>query len=137
MREIKFRAWDKKYNKMRYLDMGDSFRFWADGSWTGVNTVYLPGTLTTDHEKATLMQYTGLKDKNGIEIYEGDIITDTEYYGEVLFHDKRYEVGDHSGKLAWCIFDKEKGDYITLGPCNDKYTWKIISNIYENPELMK
>ncbi len=142
MREIKFRAWDKKHNEMRYLGVGDSFRFWSDGNWTIVNTVYLPGTLVTDHEKAILMQYTGLKDKSGKEIYEGDIFQfGTKKEGEsgegergiVEWHEQLARFGlsfysiyggeGYTGKtqhLVECIKGK-----------------KVIGNIHENPELLE
>ena len=59
-REIKFRAWDKSCNKMRGISgLQDCFSLRSDG---------------VCNEDYVLMQYTGLKDKNGKEIYEGDIV---------------------------------------------------------------
>lgn len=122
MREIKFRAWDKKHKKMR--------------GHTDPQTIQAVIFHNDYNGRVIPIQYTGLKDMNSKEIYEGDIVTDGEYVGEVLFHDRWYEVGMHSGKLAWCIFDKKTGEYITLGECDDEETWEIIGNVYENPEIL-
>ena len=62
MREIKFRAWDNKQNKMR----NDGFSIYYDGSIQFADSI--------ESKDFILMQYTGLKDKNGKEIYEGDIL---------------------------------------------------------------
>lgn len=118
MREIKFRAWNKKYKKMKavehlYLkakeiyvepdDIGDTCMwFWVD---------------------CDVMQYTGLKDKDGNEIYEGDIIKyiATEQI-EVVEWETRGECscGCFSGFALTCT----PGQY------------EIIGNSHENPELM-
>ena len=114
MREIKFRAWDK-----------DS-KSWVDDVLLTCNEY---GFLYQNYNKCefmgedrdiVLMQYTGLKDKNGEEIYEGDII-ETQYgiKHEVIFNDGAWELAC-TGNRAWTYFN------IT-----------IIGNIYENPELLE
>jgi hypothetical protein len=108
MREIKFRAWDKLNKKM--LDDAD---LWE---WS-YETVFR----SCDHE-CILMQFTGLKDKNGKEIYEGDILGDGIVV-EVQFHDGKF-VGVQSNKKY------------SLGDCCGNYG-RILGNIYENPELLK
>jgi uncharacterized phage protein (TIGR01671 family) len=72
MREIKFRAWDKDSKRMRYAEDligpgGWVIQFHGVPLEIGIHGVFEP-------ENVELMQYTGLEDKNGKEIYEGDIV---------------------------------------------------------------
>ena len=78
MREIKFRAWDKEFKMMskpmEVFKNGQSFFFFQ-----GI------GTRCPNHESSIIMQFTGLKDKNGVEIYHKDFIEDG--YGNILLVD--------------------------------------------------
>jgi len=115
MREIKFRAWDKKLKE------------WADTeyyhlvSFDGCCYFYSMGQLKK-YPEAELMQYTGLNDKNGKEIYEGDIIRCVRYHnpvGIVEFDEDK------------CRF-RNTSNYEMVG----SRLWEVIGNIYENPELL-
>lgn len=127
-REIKFRAWDTPFNKMIY-----------DNSLITIN---LDGTVNYGNAELTsrdtylqypivLMQFTGLKDKNGKEIYEGDIVNDCKV---VTFG--HYDVGeyeDNESGIGWHITYQGK-------PLSGIYLGKnleVLGNIYENPELLK
>ena len=114
-REIKFRAWQKSHKTM-----------WYDGGHMNLSLRIEGGLYTPDpyygngHDKDfILMQYTGLKDKNGNEIYEGDIVKDNEGFTT--------KVGFSEG-----IFYIQN---IPERPLKN-YQVEIISNIYENPELL-
>lgn len=132
-REIKFRAWDKtgKYKVMCQvinLYSGESpFAQLACDFQDG--SIYKWRVFTRSLESIELMQYTGLKDKNGKEIYEGDIVR-----GMVLVEDgSSYESKE---EVSWEINTKwhvpEVGFYI---PCMKKDTMEVIGNIHETPEL--
>ena len=122
MREIKFRAWDL-YNECMF-NVGDI-------DWRHC----FVGEMEADHQRylkdVILMQYTGLKDKNGLDIYEGDIIE--EYLSDS--EDDNYL---YSGVIVYfntefCL--KIKNDtYIKL--VNTGNNLEVIGNIYQNPELL-
>ena len=124
MREIKFRAWDTK-NKVMFTTVG-IFEC-GDGEVTTYwGSYYL---MDCDKEDLEIMQYTGLKDKNGKEIYEGDVIncldTDTKFGKrykkmKVDFYNGEFGIGDNWGHLGL--------KHLT--------EIEIIGNIYENQELL-
>jgi len=96
-------------------------------SWDGVLTWRLNNNLRSDDIE--LMQYTGLKDKNGKEIYEGDIIK---------FKDLNYDVCWNEGMAGFRVRSQKGIAYITgdLFKAVDEGC-KVIGNIYENPDLLK
>jgi len=129
-REIKFRAWDKK--KKRWVNFtAIEFKRGKVSLRDGFGN-YLDG----DFE---IVEYTGLKDKNGKEIYGGDIVKIGYVFGEneeingVIYW---FDI-----MVNWCVkFHNESWNQISLGYYNrknDAYEIKVIGNIYENPELLK
>lgn len=118
MREIKFRAWDKARKE-----------YW--GPYDFLNDETLPRPI----RNMVVEQYTGLKDKNGKEICEGDLVKgrwwraknarlDTE--GEIKFNDGWFYIKD----------DPDGQDRLGV-PIHNCYNLEIIGNIHENPELLK
>src|SRR3990167_4744012 len=118
-REIKFRAWDvKKKLMVEGKDFYISTNVGAPAVVMIADPYLMP--LFEQIDEIYLMQYTGLKDKNGKEIYEGDIVKRKDSSGvfeiaEVQFRRGRYNIGDY----------------------DPTYGWTIIGNIYENSELLK
>ena len=111
-RKIKFRAWI--YNKTN-PDLVPKMVY-QDGIYS--NGLPLFGSEFENAETAELMQFTGLKDKNGKEIYEGDII---ELAKESSVYDYPYRL-----LVEW----QDNGFNF-----QSKCSWYVIGNIYENPEL--
>jgi uncharacterized phage protein (TIGR01671 family) len=127
MREVKFRAWDKRNNKWFHNDL---FILTNSGFYADYRE-FDDGNSLFDYEYE-LMQYTGLKDKNGKKIYEGDIVKGKAYefsdcpriIGEVIYDYCEYKVKSRREKTSWL-----KAELNTI--------YEVIGNIYENPELVK
>jgi uncharacterized phage protein (TIGR01671 family) len=113
-REIKFRAWRKRDNGELEMFYSDDV---SDADTWDAKLCYFFDVGFYDDEP--VMQFTGLKDKNGKEIYEGDIL----YGGHPL--------GMETRVVEW---ENECAEFTTPG-FEEDYT--IIGNIYENPELLK
>ena len=133
MREIKFRAWDKINKDMFNVE---SINFQE-------RRVYKDTVSYRNFEDIDLMQCTGLKDKNGKEIYEGDIVKfkDCSIDGTKEF----YNIGviEREGKrdelvISQLIFEKSYFTENYMDFINETFELsEIIGNIYENPELLK
>lgn len=144
MRDIKFRAWDKYANKMIFdfaVSQHNKFSGWSTCVYCGLKI----GSGGSDDY--TLMEYTGVKDKNGNEIYEGDIVLWDG--GMTKFCTKKAKGKIEWGKAGMFISLISEGEYMYgdreataiefEGPEGPLHWWdnlEIIGNIYENPELM-
>lgn len=121
MREIKFRIWNKSHKKMNYFD-SPSLKIDHDSGLhfkVKEEHIYLGGYADD------IMQYTGINDCNGKEIYEGDIIKVFDGCKN-KFNEEPSLVEFYYGAFnprGYCVCD--------LSKC------EIIGNIYENPELME
>lgn len=134
MRDIKFRAWDKKEKKWllgyEYESLG-GFSLFGEcmllGEWSGVLNRFIVEQGERKPEDLVVMQYTGLLDKNGNEIYEGDIVRSTgNLPTEVI-----WEKDGWTTKDCWITYQDEPGRAFS-----ESEDWEVIGNIYENPELL-
>lgn len=130
MRETKFRAWDTKDKAIRDV-VGMSF--YHDS--VSVDIEY-GRYLQDDANRFELMQYTGLKDKNGTEIYEGDVlyVEQIDSIDPYIPHKKNVAV-IYEGRDTAFVFDEEVG--FVIGLYTTPSELEVIGNIYENPELLE
>lgn len=118
MRELKFRVWN---NFEKTYEDGERYYLAKNGTIV-VQDGYTMAQLA---HPPTVEQYTGLKDKDGKEIYEGDIVDyndDGDCIGYVVYNAPHYEIMEKIGYPCWL-----KG-----GPHQ-----RVIGNIHENPELLE
>lgn len=119
MREIKFRAWDSRANAFT-----DGWVMYPDGNCEYPQGGWDLGGYYEKKEHFILMQYTGLKDKNGKEIYEGDITSTGEFKCVIEFRDCKWVATWKDSRGA------ERHPDITFR------NHTVIGNIYQNPEML-
>ena len=124
MREIKFRCWDRFKQRWSNYKINDGTVYFMDkniGIWYG--------SYNKRYKDFNLMQYTELKDKNGKEIYEGDILFESsgERYYKVVFENGSFRA-EFKGD-----FEEYSFDLIDVAA----QSCEVVGNIYENSELME
>lgn len=125
-REIKFRAWNKKE---KYMEIVDDLQMFSNDLSIGIPSK----DYFLRKDDVELMQYTGLHDKNGKEIYEGDVVYCQTKYGKakaiIKFIDGKFAAYWNSA-----LTHPENGHHIACYEINKRF--EVIGNIYDNPELL-
>lgn len=137
----KFRAWDKENDRMIYPSTeGVCFELDDDG----INILDVSGDYPEDHTfpaiDSFLMQSTGLKDKNGVEIFEGDIVKVTdedEAYSYISVVKNYAEEGYPAFDIEYPSDWEYESNALSTIMSGGYETIEIIGNIYENPELLE
>lgn len=139
-REIKFRAWHKPTKTMMVgvgvlpmlgvLELAGEKKVGDMGAFEKQYTYYIPNAVE-------VMQFTGLHDKNGKEIWEGDICLVPNYNCDPSNGDNPNEIGDVAFFNAKFNLRLPKQMYEPLSYYTDDEHLEVIGNIYENPELLK
>lgn len=118
-REINFRIWDEEKKKMYYASLNDV----CDGIGFDYGITEEQSAFT-DVDFLPVMQYTGLHDKSGREIYEGDIVDHYAFGDVVVFRNGMFTTERNGDNQPLYLHEP------------DKYC-EVIGNIYENPDLLK
>ncbi|MBE9572956.1 MAG: hypothetical protein IMF11_20215 [Proteobacteria bacterium] len=130
MKKIKFRAWSRKTKTMLDLHKITPLVLNAE-----IDGLFIPFS-----NDLILMQYTGLKDKNGTEIYEGDLLEmPTLGINEVVFGDFCIGTDDWQVEhktIGFVIKWKDDSGYTGLS-AEDTKDYKVIGNIHQHPDLLK
>ena len=139
MRELKFRAWDKQNNKMTTV-WSIGWKAW-DSPDEVINYVEIQrdGTEKVFDHEVILMQFTGLLDKNGVEIYEGDVCKRVFDYNDeenVFIFAVIWQPPTFRGKLI-----QETGFNYFEWPTDyfegHRVTVEVLGNIHETPKLLE
>ena len=128
-RIIKFRAWDG--TKMHQLD----FEYIAIDAENDVKLIFgyaFHDDYVEQHKKMELIEFSGLTDPNGVEIYEGHILDDRRVAGEHKYITSKCIVIFQNGCFLAQPINKEAKGTQTISAYD-----KVIGNIYENPKLLK
>lgn len=135
-RKIAFRAWDKSRERM--ITEIKKLQWWPTGLYVNSGMGSVEGnvpdenTVGAGYMRMVLMQFTGLLDKNGKEIYEGDLLS---YFGgsQVVAVEWNKDLG------AWCAMLQTAGGETRPGLeiIGNHPTSEVIGNIHENPELLQ
>ena len=157
MRQLKFRAWNKELNIMRNNSTIDCYNSELNRSFKENLMLTMDGEIRVcqwygdrvsmrEDNNYKLMQFTGLQDKNGVNIYEGDVIkihyVGSPVVGSVEFFQKRdYEDGKwairHTGWILADFKRKTGKEACEMGfHFSIKELREVIGNIYQNPELL-
>ncbi|MEQ7028393.1 YopX family protein [Enterococcus gallinarum] len=135
----KFRAWDKRENTMRDVAV---LHFTKGGKVNSIEYWNTPFDLKSYHVRnLVLMQSTGLKDKNGVEIFEADVVKvsdgsneEDSYFSVVKnYADEGYPAFDIEAPSSWHY----ESNVLSTIMGGDYETIEVIGNIYENPELLE
>ena len=122
MREFKFRAWDKKYKRMSQPfgisgEIACMVRFLEENGKLDSIPIEV---VACERDRFVIMQFSGLKDLNEEEVFEGDIVKQTV-----------------SGKIFVVKYDLAWGGFSPFFSVYEGYkVYKVIGNIYQNPELL-
>ncbi len=130
MREIKFRAWDKTINQMMdvYSVLHCEGGIRVGGMGVSIGNGWATEENGWKHEcDAALMQYTGLRDKNGEKIYEGDIVKTRG------FRPDTFEIVFDRG--GFCLKHGDDGYYPDIKYAEDEHG-EVVGNIYQNKNLL-
>ena len=146
MREYKFRAWDSWWDKMYYFDFAKNIEATSDDELKGLWILHEEGSVYAIQDKIKIMQFTGLYDKNGKEIYEGDILkraSTIKQWKRELFEEIIGKVTIKIG-MTYLVGKRKHGysdEELKISNCKELLLspdlFEVIGDIHSNPELLE
>ena len=135
MRDIKFKIYDKELKESHIEKLQDLCEddYWYDGETDVWSVLY---DSHNEQERFVALQYTGLKDKNGTEIYEGDIVQDHFYEkkAKIIYMEAAFYL-DYT--FDFIQYETNHNRYQLISNYDTREALEVIGNIYDNPELIK
>jgi uncharacterized phage protein (TIGR01671 family) len=123
MRDIKFRCWDRANKNMCGVKLIGGGYLWTDEKWLDSVCVNLQDNVHEIDVTCDVMQFTGLKDRHGREIYEGDIL--------------KVKLNDILSEVAPVEYRKDGFFWFGYNLSSVIHEGEVIGNIYENKELLE
>ena len=138
----KFRAWDSRNNEMVFSERSDCFYINTKGVLFMYAIPNIEGGITTYHKSYSVDLFAGLQDKNGADIYEGDVIQFSDKYewhrSPFQSKDEIKEILEDHVKYPYeRRVVKIPEDYEWLLSSEIQSYWEVIGNIHSNPELLE
>lgn len=133
----KFRAWDETQHKMLQVDcieFIDGKTYWVEASPADGNVQGENDGPVGDNSQLKLEQFTGLKDANGKEIYEGDIV---RMHVVLLSPDDKVGYVEYHKKYGYSLIMNDRRCRQEYWANDNKAVYEVIGNIHENPELLE
>jgi uncharacterized phage protein (TIGR01671 family) len=140
-RELKFRVWNGA-EMVHDVTVGKFGTFYVNPSNNGLDekdSASLTPFTTKYHEGTPVMQFTGVKDKNGDEVYEGDVVTFLDACSTSTENGMECDEWENIGEVFWCdsMHRWDVSNRTDIDADEALADIEVIGNIYKNPELLK
>ena len=140
----KFRAWDSRNNEMVFSESSDCFYINTKGVLFMYAIPNIEGGITTYHKSYDVDQFTGLQDKNGVDIYEGDITKSVSEILRPFDRSVKTRTGEYVTKHRAVDYQPQNSrfgfagkEYTSISQKHATKWLEVVGNIHSNPELLE